>query len=283
MTQVTLLLIALTGAPATAGQVVSGPGYKVGQAVKVGQTVRAPTGGAPVAILTRGGCLLRLIPGSRLTLTAPSAQTRCTGVRVLAGRVRLLAPGTRGKGPALTVSLGVRRLRLTGEALARNDGVQGLCVRRGKARLQQLAPPATAPATAPTPAPTSPPSAPPRPVVSAASKGQCLWLTKAGTTRSTYAEAAVDKDRKAAPSSYGYPTPKIVLSIDLKIELASLTAAVHSGAAGGSDVEGGGQSMCLETGSEGSAADLGSSSVEVTKPPPPTQLRLILTLQRRTP
>jgi hypothetical protein len=65
--------------------------------------------------------------------------------------------------------------------------------------------------------------------------------------------------------------------------VASLKARVLGEAGSGSNVEGAGQSMCLETGSEGSAADLGGGGVDITKPPPPTQLRLRIRIERSTP
>jgi hypothetical protein len=197
--------------------------------------------------------------------------------------VRIWAPARKGGGPALGLTLGVHRLTLSGEAFARHDGVTGLCVNRGVARVAPGAPPTPAPPAPATPAPGGTASPPTKPLPDSAKTGQCLWLSASGNTHSAYAAAAAARDRQVTASTYRYRVPAAAVTVSLDKELAGLSAALHSGAGGGSDVEGGGQSMCLETGAEGSAADLGSTAVEVTKPPPPTRLRLILILERRHP
>ncbi len=72
------------------------------------------------------------------------------------------------------------------------------------------------------------------------------------------------------------------MRFDLNKDVARASARIRSGKGGSSEVETGSQSMCLDSGSDGNAADLGSS-VDVTKPPPPTQLRVRVTLNRRSP
>jgi len=293
MTQAAILLLSLTTAGPSAGQVVSGPGLRPGQKIPRGQVVKAPARGAAVALLTTGGCLVRLAAGAAVALGAPADQTRCSSVRVVRGRVRLFAPKKKGAGNALAVLVGKHRVTLSGEAFARHDGVTGICMNRGTARLTSPLPSPRPPSPtgtarpqspAPTPRPTGPAGAappvttPPKP--SLAGKGQCLWLTAGGATVGQYPDAAATRDRQITADHYAFASPAVRVTVDLKKEVASLAVSVHGGSSGGSDVEGGGQSMCLETGSESSAADLGSSGVDITKPPPPTQLRLHITLTR---
>ena len=72
------------------------------------------------------------------------------------------------------------------------------------------------------------------------------------------------------------------MRLDLAREVAALASKALGGAQGGSDVEGGSQSMCLETGAEGEGLGVDpSSQIDVTKPPPPAQLRLRIRLLRR--
>jgi hypothetical protein len=284
MTQVAILLLCMATAPPVAGRVVSGPGLRPGQAIGRSHVVRAPTRGGPVTLLTTGGCLVHLSAGAAVTLGPPTKTSGCSTVRVIQGRVRLGAPGRKSTQPALTVVLGKHTMTLTGEGIARHGAVSGLCVNHGKLRLITGPKPPPTPTRTPAPTPTPTPSPSPMPSQpSSASAGQCLWLTASGATLSAYKTAAAARDQKSTAMTYGFATPRTAVIVDLKKELASLSAALHSGSGGGSDVDGGGQSMCLDTGGEGSAADLGSSAVEVTKPPPPTQLRLLLDLKRRTP
>ncbi len=281
MIQVVILLqsLALAATGPIAGRVVSGPGLRTGQAIGAGKTVRAPTHGASVTLLTTGGCLVRLAAGAAVTLGPPTKKTRCSTVRVIRGRVRLGAPASRGAPTALTLALGKYTVTLTGEGVARRDGVNGVCMTRGAARVTN--PPQPQPATAPTGSVSSAPT--PKPPPSSAGPGKCLWLSASGITRSAYPTAAAARDLKSTANTYDFATPPATVTVNLNQELDTLSAALHSGDRGGSDVDGGGQSMCLDTGGEGSAADLGSSAVDVVKPPPPTQLRLLLTLQRRGP
>lgn len=275
MTHAVILLLSLATAPPVAGQVVSGPGLRPGQQIQRGRVVKAPARGIPVALLTKGGCLVRLAAGAAVTLGAPAAQTRCSSVRVVRGRVRLLAPKVKGAGPALAVALGKHRVTLTGEAFARHDGVTGICVNRGRARM--TSPPSPRPTPAP-PAAKTPATSPVKP--SGVGKGQCLWLTAGGATAGSYAAAAAARDRKRTAGHYGFASPAAGVTVELQKEVASLAVSVHGGSKDGSDVEGGGQSMCLETGSESNVIDPGSSGADITKPPPPTQLRLRVILRR---
>ncbi len=286
MTQVAILLLCMATAPPVAGRVVSGPGLRPGQAIGRSHVVRAPTRSGPVTLLTTGGCLVHLSAGAAVTLGPPTKNSGCSTVRVIQGRVRLGAPARKSTQPALTVVLGKHTMTFTGEGLVRHGAVSGLCVNHGRLRLiiSPKPTPSLSPSPSPTPTPTPTPTPSPTPSPpSIAGAGQCLWLTASGATLGAYKTAAAARDQKYTATTYGFTTPSVAVTVDLKKELASLSAALHSGSGGGSDVDGGGQSMCLDTGGEGSAADLGSSAVEVTKPPPPTQLRLLLDLKRRTP
>ena len=299
-------------APGTSGSNPLARRIPGGQALSADQPFRAPPKQGRT-VLTRGRCLLHLAPGSRIRLGQPAPGTRCPAVTLEAGRLQVLAP--RGAGPALHLRLGGRtviwrhgvgRARLAG-------GVRGACLQRGRLEIARSS---RAPARG-----AEPTGGKVRDHVTV-DAGRCLWLdaqdevtvserkdpdaTQTGATRAgaaqtdaaqtdaaqtdaaqTDAAQAGRQAAKARPASLGSPylyrTKLPPLTLDLNAEVASLKARVLGEASSGSNVEGAGQSMCLETGSEGSAADLGGGGVDITKPPPPTQLRLRIRIERSTP
>ena len=91
----------------------------------------------------------------------------------------------------------------------------------------------------------------------------------------------MSRDRELFSANHGIGINVVLPRPDLAKELARLKERGISGDKGGTDVEGGSQSMCLETGSEGGAGDIGTGgSVEIVKPPPPTRLDLRVVIRR---
>jgi hypothetical protein len=89
------------------------------------------------------------------------------------------------------------------------------------------------------------------------------------------------RDRELFSAHQGLSSQVVLPRPDLAKELARLKERGISGDKGGTEVEGGGQSMCLETGGEGGAGDIGTGgSVEIVKPPPPTRLDLRVVIRR---
>ena len=263
-----------TARPGAAGWIVASASaaHRAGQRLRHGATVSASLGGT-TTVLTRGHCLAVLAPGASLRLSAPAPGQRCS-VRVLKGWVRLTGPTARAP---IAVVLGKTTVTLRGRGIARRDKVTGLCVLSGKAEWVPTYPPTST-------------SRPPGPLATVPGGGskfnsvgptQCVWLSAGVETIGRYSPAVAAADRQRTSSVYGYKSPATAVAIDLSRELKDLSVASHGSAESGGDVEGGGQSMCLETGAESNAVDPESAGTDVTKPPPPTQLRLRINIVRR--
>ena len=223
----------------------------------------------PAEVLVGGGCLLRLGRGARAHLARPAAGQRCATVHALAGPLRLLVPA--GTGATVRVA-GTPVTVLAGDALVSVVGAAGsVCLRQGQASAPGLVAPGAPGGEAGAALPA---------LISAAA-GQCLPL-RAGAA----GPAVPAADRPGLAPDLEAPVPALPLP-GVRLDLAALARPTgkgrgHTGSRGGADVEAGSQSMCLETGSEGSAADpTGSSGTEVVKPLPPARLRVTVTLERR--
>jgi len=262
----TTALLILAWVPAAPGpaRVVAGGAHTPGSPLP-SALVTAPAKGG-LELLTTGRCLLRLAPGASLRLESIAPGTTCPRVRLLKGHVRIVAPAKR----SLHVLLGRHTMAVRGDVEARRANVSNFCAHSGSVR-QVLAP---------RPPPVAAPSKKRRPVV--ASKGQCLWVTPAGIGASPYAPEIAAAEHRSTGTLYDFASPTTPVRFDLNKDVARASARIRSGKGGSGEVETGSQSMCLDSGSDGSAADLGSS-VDVTKPPPPTQLRIRITLNRRSP
>ena len=281
-----------------AARVVSGPPRLApGTAIALGQ----PMGTSPaerLELLTSGRCLVRLAPGSLFRLGPPAPGARCPTLHLSSGVASVLAerppmkgtatasPATSATTSAATVAM---MLSLPGGTITFHHGVgilrasaarQGLCLEHGLAALTGSP---TAPATpgASPAAPTTPaaPAAPAAPVEAKA--GQCLWITSGAPVTNRYAEKAVAQDHALCQAAPALRLPVVLPVPDLAKELSLLRERGMGGERGGAGVEGGGQSMCLETGGEGGAGDVGTGgSVDIVKPPPPTRLNLRVVIRR---
>lgn len=227
----------------------------------------------PAELLLRGGCLLRLGRSARARLADPAPGQRCATVHLGGGAVRLLVAAGAG---AQVVALGVPVTVRTGDALVTTDGAAAaVCLRQGAASA-----PGPAPAPGEAGAGAEAGTAPVATLTVAG--GQCLPLRSGGAAPAVSAAA----DRLVVAPDLAAPG-QVLPRLDVRLDLAALvrptgTQRGHAGGRGGSDVEAGSQSMCLETGSEGSAADpTGGSGTEVVKPLPPARLRVTVTLERR--
>lgn len=283
-------------APGPRGQaalVVSGPArLPPGTALSSGQ--RVSTGpGERVELLLGGRCLLRLAPSTTVELGSRGPLMECGAIRLKGGALWIATE--MGERHALMVHLPRGSLTLKGGmAVARSQGVgDTLCLASGLGGYTTLL---TTRATGSGQGgegseqeAADKGTAPPETVVAKVhhgvfAAGQCLMLGSTGKTVAPYAPVAQAADRELGEAPYAFATPVVSIRVDLGREVSRLAERALAGDRGGAEVEGGGQSMCLETGAEGSAGDLGSTgSVEIVKPPPAARLRLRVPIERTRP